>query len=44
MWDADVHCLRPGKDYTTDVQVSICQVRIKGSVVQEKVPAKVPFA
>lgn len=30
MWDADVHRLRPGKDYTIDVQVTNCQVRIKG--------------
>lgn len=45
MWDAYVHRLRPGKNYTIDVQVSNCQVRIKGSVVlQEKAPAKVPFA
>lgn len=37
MWDADVHRLRPGEDYTIDVQVTNCQVRIKGSVVlQEK--------
>lgn len=45
MWDADVHRLRPGKDYTIEVQVTNCHVRIKGSVVlQEKVPAKVSFA
>lgn len=24
MWDADVHRLRPGKDYTIDVQVTDC--------------------
>lgn len=25
MWDADVHRLRPGRDYTIDVQVTNCQ-------------------